>query len=327
MVNSSAQRRSGCRSITVLLAMTRTPDAETVHEAARPVDVASTIGPLRHGPRDPCHTVDADGSIWRASGMPSGPVTYRLSQVSQRAVRCQAWGPGSAELVAGIGELLGGHDDCTSFVPDHPKVFEAHRRHQGLRIPRSARVLESLVPAILEQKVTGKEAFGSWRILVTKYGVAAPGPAPAAMRIPPTAERWRLVPSWEFHRAGVDPRRARTVVTCARVADQLERCTELSHSDARRRLMSVPGVGEWTAAEVAQRALGDADALSVGDYHLSGIIGWSMLGRPMDDAEMVEYLEPLRPHRHRVVRLLQVSGQAVKPRFGPRLTIQDHRRH
>jgi len=116
-------------------------------------------------------------------------------------------------------------------------------------------------------------------------------------------------------------------VTCARVAASLERCTELSTEAARCRLMSVPGIGEWTAAEVAQRALGDADALSVGDYHLAGIVGWTMLGRAIDDAEMVEYLEPLRPHRHRVVRLLQVSGQAFKPRFGPRITIADHRNH
>ena len=91
--------------------------------------------------------------------------------------------------------------------------------------------------------------------------------------------------------------------------------------------MSVAGIGEWTAAEVGQRALGDADALSVGDYHLSGVIGWTLLGRPIDDAEMVDYLEPLRPHRHRVIRLLEVSGQAFKPRFGPRITIQDHRAH
>ena len=44
--------------------------------------------------------------------------------------------------------------------------------------------------------------------------------------------------------------------------------------------MSLPGVGEWTAAETAQRAFGDADALSVGDYHLAKVIGWSLLGRP-----------------------------------------------
>jgi len=307
--------------------MRQSPDGDFVHEGARPVDLAATIGPLRHGSRDPCHQLAADGSIWRTSAMPSGPVTYRLSQLSTHEVRCQAWGSGSGELLAGLSELLGDSDDNSSFEPAHPKLVDAHRRHRGLRIPRTGQVLESLIPAVLEQKVTGKEAFHSWYVLVTRYGPAAPGPAPSAMRVPPTAEQWRLIPSWEFHRAGVDPQRSRTIVSCARVSVQLERCSELSPQDAQRRLMSVSGVGEWTAAEVGQRALGNADALSVGDYHLSGIIGWTMLGRPIDDAEMVEYLEPLRPHRHRAVRLLQVSGQAFKPRFGPRITIQDHRRH
>ena len=86
--------------------------------------------------------------------------------------------------------------------------------------------------------------------------------------------------------------------------------------------MSLPGVGVWTAAETAQRAFGDADALSVGDYHVSKMIGWTLLGRPIDDAEMVELLEPMRPHRYRAVRLLEVSGLAREPRRGPRLPVQ-----
>ena len=300
---------------------------ETLHESDRPIDLTSTIGPLRHGRGDPCHQSGADGSIWRTSNLPAGAVTYRLTQLGTHQIRCQAWGPGSEQLMAGLPGLLGERDDASSFAPEHPKLVEAHRRHRGLRIPRTSRVMESLVPAILEQKVTGKEAFRAWRVLVTLHGSVAPGPAPAVMRVPPTAEQWRLVPSWDFHRAGVDPKRSRTVITAARVATQLEACAELAPAEAKRRLMSVAGIGEWTAAEVGQRALGDADALSVGDYHLSGVVGWTMLGRPIDDIEMVEYLEPLRPHRHRAVRLLEVSGQAFKPRFGPRLTIQDHREH
>ena len=89
--------------------------------------------------------------------------------------------------------------------------------------------------------------------------------------------------------------------------------------------MSLPGVGIWTAAETAQRAFGDPDALSVGDYHVPKMIGWTLLGRPIEDAEMVELLEPMRPHRHRVVRLLEASGLAYEPRRGARLPLQDIR--
>ncbi len=141
------------------------------------------------------------------------------------------------------------------------------------------------------------------------------------MRVPPPGEVWRRIPSWEFHLANVDPGRARTIVGCAQRADSLERLAGRPAEQARAALMSLPGVGEWTAAEIAQRAFGDADALSVGDYHLAKMIGWSLLGHPIDDPAMVELLEPVRPHRHRAVRLLEVSGLASNPRFGPRLPI------
>jgi len=302
-------------------------DLEVLHRTTSPIDLAATLSPLRRGPGDPCHQVDRDGSIWRTSNMPSGGVTYRLSAAGRTTVRCLAWGPGAGDLHTSLGDLLGDGDDASTFTPEHPKVQDAHRRHPGLRIPRTGRVFEALVPAILEQKVTGLEAFRAWRVLVRQHGSPAPGPADPRMRVPPSPETWRMVPSWDFHRAGVDPRRSQTIVRVARVAAQIEACTSLTLELARSRLMSIPGVGEWTAAEVGHRALGDADALSVGDYHLSAVIGWSLLGRPIDDAEMVEYLAPWRPHRHRIVRLLEVSGQAVKPRFGPRMTVQDHRRH
>ncbi len=189
--------------------------------------------------------------------------------------------------------------------------------------------MEALVPAILEQRVHGIDAFAAWRRLLTKFGGERPPgpPAPDGMRVPLTADQWRRMPSWEFHRANVDPARSKTIVQCARVADRLEQASTFPRTEATKRLRAVPGVGIWTAAEVAQRAFGDSDALSVGDYHLAAVVGWSLLGEPIDDAEMVQYLAPLQPHRYRAVRLLQVSGQAVKPKFGPRTAVADHRWH
>jgi 3-methyladenine DNA glycosylase/8-oxoguanine DNA glycosylase len=143
------------------------------------------------------------------------------------------------------------------------------------------------------------------------------------MRVPPPADVWRRIPSWEFHRANVDPGRARTVVGCAQRASSLERLARRPAQAAREALRSLPGVGVWTAAETTQRALGDADALSIGDYHLAKVIGWTLLGHPIDDARMIELLEPVRPHRYRAVRLLEVSGLARNPRFGPRQAVRD----
>ena len=306
------------------------PNASTVWRPQLPVDVVRTLAPLRRGRADPTHRV-GDGVLWRTSVMPAGPVTYRLEQRGLHEVRCAAWGPGAEQLVAGLPDLLGARDTAEGFVLGHPLLVEVAARVPGLRVPRTGRVVEALVPAVLEQKVTGKQARAAFRRLVQRYGTQAPGPTPTGMVVPPTAEVWRRIPSWEWHCAGVDPKRSRTVCTAMQVAGRLEQAVGLDRDDAHRRLTAVPGIGDWTAAEVAQRALGDTDALSVGDYHLSQAVGWALVGRPLDDAGMVELLEPWRPHRYRVVRLLEcatglVTG-AVKPRFGPRMTVQDHRAH
>lgn len=287
-----------------------------------PASPGATLSPLRRGSGDPTFQI-ADGAIWRTSLLTSGPVTARIVRTAPNVVRAQMWGPGAAEFADGLPAYLGADDDAGDFVPTHPLVADALRKAPHLRLGRTSQVLEALIPAVIEQRVPGADAFRAWRLLVTKYGTPAPGPAPERMRVFPAAEVWRRIPSWEFHRANIDPGRARTVVGCAQRADSLERLVHRAPEEARTAMMSLPGVGVWTAAETAQRAFGDADALSVGDYHVCKMIGWTLLGYPVDDDEMVELLEPMRPHRHRVVRLLYVSGYAHEPRRGPRLPVQN----
>ncbi|MCG5434486.1 DNA-3-methyladenine glycosylase 2 family protein [Mycobacterium sp. MYCO198283] len=298
---------------------------ERVVTFAGPVSPGLTLSPLKRGPGDPTYQVDADGAIWKTSLLPSGPVTARIARRGPAAVVGRMWGAGAAEFAERLPAFLGADDEPADFAPAEPTVAAAHRRVPHLRLGRTGQVLEALVPAVLEQRVTGADAFRAWRLLVTRYGTPAPGPAPARMRVPPPAEVWRRVPSWEFHRANVDPGRARTVVGCAQRAASLERLCTRPAAAARDALTSLPGVGVWTAAEVAQRAFGDGDALSVGDYHLCKQVGWALTGRPVDDATMIELLEPLRPHRYRAVRLLQAAGLMRMPRRGPRLPVPDIR--
>lgn len=286
-----------------------------------PLDLHRTLAPLRHAPDDPTQRRERDGSLWRATRTPDGPASCRLQQEAGQ-VRVQAWGPGAAWVLEQVPQLLG----VAAEEFGHPLLDRVLRQYPGVRIPCSARVFESLVPAVLEQKVTGKEAREAYVRLVRRYGGPAPGPGPSGLLVPPSPEVWRQVPSWEWHRAGVDPRRMRTVQAAARVASRLEESVGMGREDAYARLTAVPGIGEWTAAEVAVRALGDTDAVSVGDYHLAGFVGWALVGRPVDDAGMLELLEPWRPRRAHAVRLLELSGIS-SPRFGPRLTVQDHRRH
>ena len=300
------------------------PDARTTWRPVLPVDVRRTLSPLSRGRGDPTMRTTDDGALWRTTLLQTGGVTIRIRQRSLHEICCEAWGSGAEQAVAELPDLLGGRDTAEGFQARHPRLVEAERRHPGLRIPRTGRVVEALVPAVLEQKVTGKQARQAFGELVLRHGAPAPGPHPPGMRLPPTAEAWRLVPSWEWHRAGVDPKRSRTICLAMQYAGRLEQAVDMTPNDAARRISAVPGIGVWTVAEIAQRALGDSDALSVGDYHLSQYVGWALLDRPLDDDGMVELLEPWRPHRYRVVRLLEASGYA-KPRFGPKLTIADHR--
>ena len=287
-----------------------------------PVSPGHTLAPHRRGPADPCFQIEADGAIWRTSLQHSGAVSARIARTAADTVVCRAWGEGAEEFIDNLPALLGADDDASGFRPEHPMIALARSRARHLRIGRTGRVLEALIPAVLEQRVPGADSFRSWRVLVTRFGTPAPGPAPDRMRIPPSAGVWRAIPSWEYHRANVDPGRARTIVGCATRADALERLCSRAPGEARRALTSLPGVGQWTAAETAQRAFGDPDALSVGDYHLAAMIGRTLLGRAIDDEAMVELLEPERPHRYRAVRLLEVSGLAHNPRRGPRLAVQ-----
>jgi 3-methyladenine DNA glycosylase/8-oxoguanine DNA glycosylase len=293
-----------------------------------PVNVSLTLSMLRRGRGDP--TTRRDGTLlWRTSRMSHGPVTYVLQQLEPSLVRAKAWGPGAAELLDGLPALVGAEDDPSGFRPDHPILADAFRRYPGLRVPRTGRVLESLIAAVIEQRVVGLDAFAAWRRLHLRFGDPAPGPAPTGMRVFPTAEQWAAIPSWDWHRAGVDPQRARTAQACARVGGQLERLATLhgdDHAAVYRGLRSVPGVGVWTAAEVGARALGDADAVPFGDYHVGKDVGAVLVGRPLDDAALAEALEPWRPHRFRVVRLIQLSPLATSERRGPRAPRVDRRR-
>jgi 3-methyladenine DNA glycosylase/8-oxoguanine DNA glycosylase len=307
----------------------RVSDAATVYRPAETVDLPSTVGPLRRGATDPTFRREPSGVIWRTTATPLGPATLRLAQHADGAVHALAWGPGAEWVVDGVPELLGDGDDWSELdVRGVPLLEEARRRNEGLRLTRCRQVVEMMVAAILEQKITTVEAHRSWAWLVRKHGEPAPGPAPDGMRAAPTADGWRRIPSWDWHRAGVDPKRSKAAVEAARVAGGLERTLALGRGGAEvsKRLRTVPGVGVWTAAETSQRSHGDPDAPSIGDLHLSTLVGHALIGRPVDDDGMLELLEPWRGSRQRVVRLIHRSGVRT-PRRAPRITIQDHRFH
>ncbi len=297
-----------------------------------PVAVHLTLSALQRGHGDPCYRREPDGTVWRATRTPDGPVLLRLAaRPAAGEVLADAWGPGREWVLDGVPELLGGSDDPSGFrpAPEHVRLLAAWRALPGWRVPRSRSVFEALAAAALEQKVTGQQARGAWRQLVRSFGEPAPGPAaqdggPAAgLRVPPAPAQWAAIPSWEWLRAGVDESRRRVVIAAAAVAGRLEQTLDRTGEDAARALRTVPGVGVWTAAEIRQRAHGDPDAFSWNDFHVARDVSWSLSGQVLDDAGCAELIEPYRGHRYRVQRLLELAG-VRRPRRGPRMPLPTH---
>jgi 3-methyladenine DNA glycosylase/8-oxoguanine DNA glycosylase len=287
--------------------------------------MGTTLSILRRGGADPTFRTDPDGTVWRGVRTPDGPVTLRLqSRPAQGEVHAAAWGPGSAWILDSVPAMLGAGDDPTGFDPPHPVLADIHRRRPHWRVTTTGRVMEALVPAIIEQKVTGQEALSGFRTLVYRFGERAPGPgSERKVWVQPAAETVRLIASWEWLRLGIDPARSRAVVRAARLAGSLERTVGLPAEEVDRRLRSVPGIGAWTSAEVRFRAHGDADAVSFGDYHIAKNVGWALTGHEVDDDGLAELLAPYRPHRYRVQRLIELA-RLSRPRHGPRMAPRRH---
>jgi 3-methyladenine DNA glycosylase/8-oxoguanine DNA glycosylase len=298
----------------------------------RPVPVGSILSSLRRGGGDPCYRVQPDGVVWRATRAAGGPVLLRLEpRPAEGAVHAHAWGPGAQVALDAVPVLLGNDDDPGAFVPrrEHGRLAQALRARPHWRPCRTGAVFEALAAAALEQRVTGGEAHAAWRMLITSFGELAPGPAgvrgtfAAGMRVPPTPQQWAAIPSWEWLRAGVEEARRRVVVAAASVAHRLERTVGLPGDEAARALRTVPGVGVWTAAEVRQRAHGDADAFSWNDLHVAKNVSWALAGTVLDDVGCAELVECYRGHRYRVQRLLELEG-VTRPRRAPRMTLPTH---
>jgi 3-methyladenine DNA glycosylase/8-oxoguanine DNA glycosylase len=271
--------------------------------------------------------------VIRAARTPEGPATLHLRLEGPR-VSAEAWGPGHVWALETAPELLGAEDDPSALEPADPVVARLRRRLAGLRMPRSSGVWEAVLPAILEQKVTGREARSSFRRIVREFGEPAPGPfgeprpgerrgaAPLGVTLLPAPERIAAIPAYAFHRFGVEARRAEVIRSVARVGTRLNASARQEPEATHRRMRSIPGIGPWTEAEVARVAFGDADALSVGDFHIPSAVSWALAGEPRgDDARMLELLEPYRGQRGRVSLMIEIGGPPV-PRYGPRMPVR-----
>ncbi|MEO5939406.1 MAG: DNA-3-methyladenine glycosylase 2 family protein [Candidatus Limnocylindrales bacterium] len=280
-----------------------------------PLDLRRTLAVQQRGSADPTMR-GISGRIVRATRTVAGPATIALLQNGGR-IEAETWGPGAECLLEAVPALIGLDDDRSTFDPGHhPLVAELDRRHRGIRLGRTGAVLEALVPAIFEQKVTGREAWHGLRGLIRGWGEPAPGPF--GLWLLPAPATIAAIPYHAFHPIGVERRRADLIRRVADRAGRFEEVLGLSREAAYARLTALPGIGPWTAAEVMLRAAGDPDAVSVGDFHLPNLVAFTLAGEIRGtDQRMLELLEPWRGQRARVIRLLETSGLRP-PAFGPR---------
>ncbi|MDH4113726.1 MAG: DNA-3-methyladenine glycosylase 2 family protein [Actinomycetota bacterium] len=282
------------------------------------LDLRRTLLPLQRGSGDPTMRV-GEREVWRATRTTNGPATLHLA-LRAGSLAAEAWGPGADEILDRVPAWAGLLDDDRAFRPHHRLIADLHRRLRGVKLTRTGRPTEALIPAVLEQKVTGLEARRAYRRLTLALGEPAPGPA--ELVLPPDPAAVAAMPSYRMHRFGVERRRAERLITLCRRATAIDEVAAGSPGEALAELQTFPGIGPWTAAEVARLALGNADAISIGDYHLPNVVAWALAREPRgDDARMLELLAPYAGQRGRVQRLLEAGGIRA-PRYGPRADVR-----
>lgn len=285
-----------------------------------PFDLRRSWAPLARGARDPTTRVSRD-EVWRATRTPDGPATFRLAGVGAGRFVVESWGDGAAWVLDRAPDLIGTDDDPPA-PKDFPSPLREHARAAaGIRLVKTHRIYELMLPVVLEQLVTGPESKRAFGNLVREHGEPAPGPTDGLL-LPPDPHRLRRVDADAWLYLGILRKQGETLRRVALKAHRMEEADTMSAPDAERRLTALPGIGPWTAGTVMLYGMGHADAVPVGDYHLPNTVAFNLAGEERaDDARMLELLEPYRGNRGRVVRMLESGGSAA-PRRGPRRPIR-----
>jgi 3-methyladenine DNA glycosylase/8-oxoguanine DNA glycosylase len=295
------------------------------------VNVAATLAPFRHGRTDPTTVMrsvgrgrTSSGTFLHATHTPDGPGTVRVRWTGGSGdVDVDSFGTGGEWLAARIPRMLGRDDTGLDGVDTSawsPTVIAALHASGDVAIGAGSNLYHELLPTIVEQRITGFEAHRQWRRLCVELGEAAPGPFPGLL-LPPAPERLVGRPAWWFHPLGIERKRAMPLVEIARHPARLWEWSSLPAGEAAAMLRLLPGVGVWTVGTVLGTALGDPDAVAVGDYHLKNVVGYALAGEARaTDERMLELLAPYAGQRGRVIRALLRHGHRA-PKFGPRQRI------
>lgn len=284
-----------------------------------PLDLERTLGPVVQGVGGAPSMRRIDRGLAWALRTPEGDVELQLSVDSAaRQLSVTAWGEGSDWALDNLPVLVGLEDDAESFTPKHPLLRKLSVKLAGVRLPRVPHITEVLVRIVLSQLVTHVEARRADLALCRRFGRAAPGPH--ELRLAPRGLELGRLPLEELLEAGVLTKQAKTIQFLGRRSEKIDQIASMTAVDRDARLAALRGIGPWSASSLRLHALGDADAVVVGDAHVHDDVVWALAGEERgDDDRMLELLEPFAGHRGRVISWITLAGLHA-PRRGPKRT-------
>ena len=289
--------------------------AEPEESGARPTDYYGSFKRLFHHSLDPIASLNTGSYIrnygtkgdlsisWSSEDGPNDLVISSTLPSNHRAIQR-----------LDISDTKDAVEKIISRSPDNSSLRSWAKHSASLVHPQSGDLWSELIPSVLGQRITSKEASAQWRRLHDFcQGYIEP-------------EALSQLSFVEFHRLGIEIGRARTLLAIADAHDAIDKANEISVDEAYQMLLNIPGVGPWTISEALRRSHGWLDAVSVGDFHLCHHVVFALTGRHRGtDAEMLELLEPYRPCRWLVVDSI-LRHAASPPRKSPGLPILDIRR-
>lgn len=286
----------------------------------KPNSASLTFRAFRFGALDPAVHL-GQGTVTMASCTPNGPAWTSVNDAGDIAFG----GPGAAVTEQRRPDPAGLRDEFVTLTPAHDTVARLQREFGHVRVGSSADVYKAALTATLGQRITAAEAVNQWARLCRALGTPLDTPS-GPLATPPHPELVAAMSPFQFHRFGIEESRARTLIGVAKVFARRGPHNSNPQAALRRLIAEVPRFGPWTRALVEAEALGNPDAVAVGDFHLKNVVAHALTGRPRGtDDEMVRTLAPYSGQRGRVLMWLSLAGVAA-PKFGPRRRNIDIRR-
>lgn len=201
-------------------------------------------------------------------------------------------------------------DGADSFAPAHPVLRRMSRHCRGLRLIRVPWAFDIAAAIVLQQRVRWQVGYSDFRRVALRWGTRTEGGIAF-----PTSSQLAAVSPARLEAAGIDPKRARALhlLACADARHAFLNA-ESDADTAVKRLLSVRGIGPWTAGHIAGLAFGHTDAVPVGDLHIPSMVTSALAGEPEGtDERMLQLLAPYAGQRYRVIRMLLWSSGRAAP--------------